>query len=415
MLLQDLQENSITYLERFVNNGSPSGFTIKCSTSDLTSPFGKSEFINPFVCIANNDNFLNYGYIPKIDFDNCNDKQNWILIHPDMLDNPIFKSKDLKISEAKSVRLVPTASARTLQNIDSEYKGYFKLHYEGNIGRLNRDLTYPKAISGPEISKIIETLIDNSLLDDRLTHLPELGARVLKAIDENGKSVEWGMVWRDLKPYGKDTSKIKHIIPVFSLFAKDRNNINHRTLLEQIITEKYYDPTTYIIDYLINPIIECYFSLLCNSGIQAEWHAQNLLIGFDENFFPVKFITRDLESMDKDITLIENLKLPFIFESFPYKCIMENQDNYKIKHSFMFDFKLGEYIIQPLLNFLESVYFVSSQTLISSIKNCTARQLENLPSDFFPKNEWYVFENVMIDRTTDKRPYLKFPNPKFRP
>jgi len=155
--------------------------------------------------------------------------------------------------------------------------------------------------------------------------------------------------------------------------------------------------------------------LLINSGIQAEWHAQNLLIGFDENFLPIKFITRDLESMDKDISLIEQFKLPFKFESYPYKCIYDSQDNYKIKHSFMFDFKLGEYIIQPLLNFLESVYFVSSQTLVSSIKSCSAKQIEKLPDDYFPKNEWYVFENVMIDRTTDKRPYLKFANPKFRP
>lgn len=414
MLLQDLQENSITYLERFVNNGSPSGFTIKCSTSDSTSPFGKSEYINPLVCIAESTNFIDYGYIPKINFANCEESQNWLLVHPDMKDNPVFNNSKFKLTEATSVKLVPTASARTLQNIDSEFKGYFKLHYEGNIGRLNRDLTYPKAISGPEISKIIETLIDKSLLDERLTHLPELGARVLKTTIDD-KNIEWGMVWRDIKPYGVDASKIKYIIPVFSLFAKDRNNINHKTLLEQIITEKYYDPTTYIIDYLINPIIECYFSLLINSGIQAEWHAQNLLIGFDENFFPVKFITRDLESMDKDISLIEQLKLPFHFESYPYKCILNSHENYKIKHSFMFDFKLGEYIIQPLLNFLESIYFVSSQTLISSIKACSAKQIKKLPEDFFPINEWYVFENVMIDRTTDKRPYLKFSNPKFRP
>lgn len=413
MLLDALNTKSLEYLERYVNNGSPSGFTIKCSTSQETSPFGASEFINPYICFSKKTNFKTYGLVPKFNEITHEDSLDWILIHPDMKDSRILINSKLKIEKLNNIKLIPTASARTLQLKDSEHEGYFKLHYEGNIGRLNRDLSYDKAISGPEISSIISKLTDSNVLDKRLAHLPESGARVLRITFEN-KIIEWGMVWRELQPYCTDSDKIKYIIPVFSLFGRDRHNINDKPILEQIITGCFYDPTTYIVDYLINPIIDCYFSLLTNSGIQAEWHAQNLLIGFDENFFPIKFITRDLESMDKDISLIEKFKLPYVFESYPYKCILDSQMNYKIKHSFMFDFKLGEYIIQPLLNFLESTYFVSSQTLIPSIKNCSKKHIDTLPDDFFPKESWYVFENIPIDRTTDKRPYVEFSNPKFR-
>lgn len=408
MKIGDLHKNNASaYLERYVNNGSPSGYSIKCSTSENTSPFKGSEYINPYICISNKLNFIEFGTIPDIGL-TCSDSENWILVHPDMSTHLLFRNKELILKQAQSIKLIPTASARTLQLIDSDFQGYFKLHYDGTIGRLDRKLHYNVAISGVEISRIIESLIDNNKLDKRLTLLPEIGARVLRLKDQ-----DWGMVWRCKKPYG-DCTKIKYIIPVFALFSKDRNSPKDNTLLEQIITEKFYDPTTYIVDYLINPIIECYFSLLKNAGIQGEWHAQNLLIGFDDDFYPQKIITRDLESMDKDITLIKTFNLPFQFQSNPYKCIDNSKEDYQKKHSFMFDFKLGEYVIQPLINFLQSVYFISSDTLIPSIKECSEKQIRELPKDFFPK-QWYGYKNVEINRATEKRPYLIFDNPKFRP
>lgn len=408
MKLDDLYKKDATaYLERYVNNGSPSGYSIKCTTSEGTNPFKGSEYINPYICVSSKSNFIDFGTIPDMNVE-CANAENWVLVHPDMRTHPLFNNKDLTLKRAEGIKLIPTASARTLQLVDSDFQGYFKLHYDGTIGRLERKLSYDVAISGVEISQIIESLIDNNKLDERLTHLPETGARVLRIQNQ-----DWGMVWRCRKPYG-DCSKIKYIIPVFALFSKDRNRPEDNTLLEQIITGKYYDPTTYVVDYLINPIIECYFSLLKNAGVQGEWHAQNLLIGFDDDFYPQRIIARDLESMDKDMTLIKTFKLPFRFQSNMYKCIDESREDYQKKHSFMFDFKLGEYIIQPLLNFLKSVYFISSDTLIPSIKECSGNQIKELPIDFFPK-QWYGYKNVEINRMTDKRPYLTFDNPKFRP
>jgi hypothetical protein len=118
--------------------------------------------------------------------------------------------------------------------------------------------------------------------------------------------------------------------------------------------------------------------------------------------------------MDKDLSLINYYNLPYEFESRPFKCIDSSRDDYQKKHSFMFDFKLGEYVIQPLLNFLQSTYFISSDTLIPSIKDCSGNQIKDLPDNFFPK-QWYGYKNVEINRSTNKRPYLVFNNPKFRP
>jgi hypothetical protein len=80
----------------------------------------------------------------------------------------------------------------------------------------------------------------------------------------------------------------------------------------------------------------------------------------------------------------------------------------------MFDFKLGEYVIQPLLLFLQNVFFISSDTLTESIKECSSQQIKDLPDNYFPK-EWFGYKNVKIDRSTNNRPYITFEKPKFRP
>ena len=222
------------------------------------------------------------------------------------------------------------------------------------------------------------------------------------------------MPWKGEKdPYKINFDEVKYIVPVFSLFGKDTQAKRDQPLLEQIIKLKAADPTAFVLEQLIFPMIDCYFNLIKNSGIQPEWHAQNLLVGLTKDFSPVNFIMRDLESMDKDITLMESINLNVQFHSHPFKCIWKDQWNYQIKHSFMYDYKFGEYILQPLLNFLNISFKVETLSLLQDIKLYSKRLIDDFPEDFFPK-EWYVFERILIDQSTNKRPYVKMTNPKFR-
>ena len=83
-------------------------------------------------------------------------------------------------------------------------------------------------------------------------------------------------------------------------------------------------------------------------GIVPEMHSQNVLFGFDNAWNIKSIVLRDLESHDKDITLMRRLGKMDRLRSYPFKCIEDNQYNYAIKHSFMFDHKLGEYFIAEL-------------------------------------------------------------------
>lgn len=412
MLLENLNIEKLPYLERYVNNGSPSGFTDRYTTSFHTKPFSLTPFFHPFICEAPNESFINYGSLPTVNDIQELQGNNWLIVHPDMKDKPLFKSEHVSIKEAEHVKLVPTSSGRTLELLDSTTKGYFKLHYTDVIGRITRELDFKKAVSGPEISEHLISLIDKNKLDSRITLMPETGARIFKG-KENDKTVEWGMVWRAKDAYKIDYNKIKYIVPVFSLFGKDRQAKRDKTILEQIIRNKSLNPTEYVLEQLIFPMIEYYFNLIKNSGIQPEWHAQNLLVGLTKDFVPVKFIMRDLESMDKDLTFMESINMKVDFKSYPFKCIFKEQWNYQIKHSFMYDYKFGEYIIQPMLNFLKKYFEVETLPLHQEIKLHSKKFIDDFPKDFFPK-EWFVFRKILIDQTSDKRPYVKKKNPKFR-
>lgn len=415
MLLKDFKKSPISknqYIERYINDGSPSGFTTIYTTSPETSPFGLVSDFHPYICVEHISLFKTFGEIPTWAGHPYTKLDNWILVHPDMINNSFFKRNNFKLYKNDELKVSPTSSGRTVQICNKPTQDYVKLHYKGILGRVMRDLPYNKAIGGPETSRIILKAIDAKILPKELTILPETGARVLETI-VNGKKEQWGMVWRESKPYSLN-KKFKYLFPIFSLFSFDKFFSHEFPLLKQIIDESSISPEKFIIDVVISPLLKCYFELILKLGLQAEWNAQNLLIGFNENFDAAQFIMRDLESVDKDLTIMNSLNLKNNFESYPYKCISSEQYNYTIKHSFMYDFKLGDYILDPLVIFLSRYYRVNYCKLQNKIKEIAQFHIEKLPKDFFPKNKWYSFEKVLVDQTIEKRPYLEHPTPKFR-
>jgi hypothetical protein len=396
--------NSRMYLERYVNDGSPSGFSTQHTTQLNTSPFGLNPDFNPYICYAPTEYFKNYGYIPQI-----NNSDNWIIIHPDMIQNSFFLNKKFHLEQFNS-KVVPMASGRTVQFFNGFNNDYVKLHYVGILGRIRRELPYFKAIAGAELSKFLSTAIEQKLLDGKIAILPEIGARVLT--DEN--NYEWGMVWRKNIPFGLDTEKYIYLFPSFSIFSKDRLNPNHFPILKQIIDTYHFEPEKYTLEVIIFPLIKCYFNLIQTLGLQPELNSQNLLIAFNKDFSDCSFVLRDLESIDKDLTLMKSIGLNFKSESYPYKCIEKEQYNYTIKHSFMYDFKLGESILEPIVNLLSKYYIIDKKQVQTKIKNYANTFINDLPHNFFPKNKWYSFEKVLIDQTKKERPYLENFDLKFR-
>jgi hypothetical protein len=403
MKLEDLIKDpcrSMNYLERYVNNGSPSGFSAKYRSKGKTDPLSDYSWYSPYQYLTEAENFIDFGCIPNLGgFDNDN---NWIILHPDTVNNiGIFDTDALAICQ--SIKAVPTASSRTVSIEDSEF--YLKLHYEGILGRVERALPYEKAVAGPEISQILRN--DFAKHPNKLSFLDELGCRVLRL--DGGKEV--GMIVRSKNPVGANSKDIEYLIPYFSIFSRDIRSNNDEILLSQILKYRGIDFYGFAIDEVILPILEAYFYLVINYGFIPEWNAQNLLIGLDRNLKIVSVVFRDLQRVEKDLTIRESLNLANDFRSGKYKSISDNDELYQIRHSFSFDFKLCGYVINPIIRLLESTDFNAAKKARDIVKVYTESYLSRLPPNYLPKGRWYKHDDILL---TETRPYIECTSPDYR-
>lgn len=406
MLLDEIDFTSskdYIYMERYVNDESPSGNTSKYNTSLETRAKGGNEcFYLSSVEFPETINVQDFGVKP--------DFFKWeMLVHPDMIDKPIFEKSKSKNREA--LLIAPTASSRTVKALDND--GWFlKLNYQGLIGRLDRNVGRSQAISAIEVSKIIVNAIDTGKLPDKFFFLREQFARVVDLIDEKGDTYEWGIVLREPIAY-PFRNEVKYLIPSFSLFSSDDKNPTHPTLLTQLIKRQSKSIEDFLFEDLIAPVFDCYFHLIIHCGLQLECHAQNTMFAVNDNFKILGVVAKDAESIDKDISLMEELKIGHEIQTLGYKCLRRSDYNYQIMHSFMFDFKLGEYLISPIIADAEKNFQFDRDKLHQRIKKHNHIFIQKLPNDFFPSNEWFDYGNEVHDRTKP-RPYRRNENPAFR-
>ncbi|MCM1118341.1 MAG: hypothetical protein NC543_03180 [bacterium] len=393
-------ENALDYMERYVNDGSPSGFSQKYTTSEQTSPFGNREWFFLYsinfptqlsICIGDLPLFLRKKY-----------PQDSILIHPDNI-----RMLDKSQITQTTVRVTPTSSARTVRLLEEKY--YLKLNYFGILGRVNRNLSLNHALASFEISNILYNELGKKNFE-KLSFLPESSAKVVL---QNEQKINMGIVVRDCTPFGGNSTIIKYKIPIFSLFSKDRKNKDDTELLIQLINHHSSNPKDYILNEIVYPIIKYYFQLIGSLGLQPEWHAQNLLLGLDDKMNICSFIMRDMESIDIDQDIREKIGLVPRLNCYPYKHINRNQYNYTIKHSFMFDFKLCKYLIEPIIKCISVYYKLDICNLIEEIRNFVDKEIKGLPPAFFPRC-WYSFQPTIIDQEIDVRPYVNNGKPIYR-
>jgi hypothetical protein len=415
MLLKEVRLHSSTitqYAERFINDGSPSGFPELHSTSADTTPFGLKPYFH--VLSMQSSRVREFGRVGDAPLMAGSLPADAIFVHPDVPRMALEESEGSEVAFTETdILVVPTASGRTVQILSKSPHDYLKLHYPKVLGRMTRELTFPKAIAGPESSSIIEAAIEGGDLPSALHVLSEPYARVLEVKTKQGVE-EWGMVYRRAAPVGKRVGDIKILLPCFALFSADRFKVHHPTIIAQILGGFENRGAEYFIEMIVGPIIDSYFMLLRTLGLQAEWNAQNLMLGFSDDFRTVAIVMRDLESVDKDITLMAALGRPSVFESAPYKCIKAGQYNYQIKHSFMFDFKLGECVLRPLFLAAAVGLRMELDEFRCIVRDRVAQHVRKLPSKFFPAGRWYSFDRVLVDQRRNARPYLEHSNPLFR-
>lgn len=393
------------HLERYVNRGSPSGFSSIHTTSTQTSSKGRATGFH--LCAAripSSVNMIEYGERPAFLADSIT------LIHPDMVSDPMFSV--CESIDRQFAFVAPTSSERTVKTLDAN-GWYYKLSYKGLIGRMERQLGCLQADSAVEVTDLITQAIRDEALSKEFHFLREPYGRVFQLPLADGTTYDWGFVVREPAPFPYRAAP-SLLIPAFSLFSIDEFAPTDPPLLAQLFARQSKSMEDFLFDDLIRPLYDAYFSLLLTCGLQLEAHAQNILYLVDESFRITGVVARDAESIDKDVGLAEDLRLSVRFKPTTWKRLLREQYNYHIMHSFMFDFKMGEYVTSPLIEAGQRIAAFDKIKLERQIAAHSRAYINRLPDDFFPSDGgWYSYANIVHERGA-KRSYINNGTPKYR-
>lgn len=404
-LFNDIIESYI-YMERYVNEGSPSGFTKVHTTSFETNPFtGKDRF-----CLLEfKDEDCEFTTLGK---------QVMLLdkhvnyAHPDSINSDILKKAGRVLKQSELI-VSPTASSRTMMLRNQNQKGFLKLTYDvSRIGRCDRQISYLGSLASLEASQKFKEAIDTGKLPVTTAILLESSMRISN-LRLGEKSFEWGTIFRDFEPYPRTSTKEVALVPAFSLFSRDYNMPQDDYLINQFISLSGHKP----IDYLRETtkiIVDSFWNILLQCAFRPEMHAQNCMFEVDRNYNISRIVIKDMEDVDKDVRLAKILGYDDEWLSYPYKCYDENSPEFLYRASYMYDFKLGEYLLTPIIRTVSQRYDVDTQKVEKEIREYVRdKYLLCVPNDYFPDGYWYYCKNIER-RNGEKRVFYSNNNPKFR-
>jgi len=399
------KKSKYIYLERYVNDGSPSGFTEIHTTSDRTNPFiGEDRF--PLLEFNDTDmECIYYGNKHSLFERGVN------YAHPDSINSNILKSSKRLLDESHLV-VSPTASGRTMYLRNSKFEGYLKLTYDvSRLGRVDRQLALDNCLSSFEVTEVIKKCIDNKKLPATLAILLESASKITK-LKTSDRIYEWGVIFRDAKPYPYKDENVQ-LIPGFSLFGKDRKNTQDEYLINQFIELSNSNPRDYLIA-LLKMIVDCYWGIVLNCAFNHECQAQNCLFEIDEKYIIKRMVIIDMDSVDKDIPLATSLGLKNTWQS-AYGCYNRDNDRYITRSSTIYDHKLGEYLLTPLIKVVANKYGLEISSIEKEIRDFVRENYTcKLPPDYFPADGcWYCKPNTER-KPGEKRTFIANKNPKFR-
>jgi hypothetical protein len=388
---------SLLSLERYCNDGSPSGFSDIHTTSAGHRPSDPDPHFNlPFYDVSGL-HAVRLGAATSI-------ANGLYPVHPDMVS--IFQELT-GLAPVHSEKAIPTSSPRTLYVAQGSAPFFAKLSYQGLIGRVTRRMSRKHVTSAIEVSHAFREAIETGKLPANIRIFDEYAGFYF---DTQDALQDWGFVERRPKVCQFESTVT---VPSFSLFATRNGTIEP---LLHLIMKRAPNLAQYDVffQYFIQPLLDLYFTSVIFLGLQPEAHSQNVLYLLDDQCLPIAAVLRDMESVDKDLGIVEYLALETKFTEITYKTLRPTDYNYQIMHSFMFDFKLGMYLIGPLVDcWLEKAGMSQKDLIEARIRKYSEEKISQLPPNYFPSGVWYNYDPIVHEGSA-KRDYRAIPNPRFR-
>ncbi len=332
----------LIHLERWCNDGSPSGMSF--GTHQVSEAYrpreGKEKFplrtrIVPWdqldLYAAQPSNAL-VGHVYRPD-------GVLVALHPD-------DPTELPGARGPDLMAAPTSSARTVLVLEPGPAWYAKLHYPAMIGRAPRHLNRKRVWASVRMCAELNAMAAAGRLTPTSGYLAEsLGV----ASAAGGE--EMGVLYREYAPYPEPAAD-PAVIPVFALFSTDLYAPDDPPLLAQLL-DGVADPADAFRRTVLEPILESHLSLTLGLGLVPEDHAQNVLVELAPGSAgPAatirRAVRRDMLDWYGDLGIRRERGLaPELVRTFD---VAADPDRSYGGRSYAFDFRLGDYILDPLID-----------------------------------------------------------------
>lgn len=365
MKLEELKNYSkldgLMYLERFVCQKFHHAFA---NYSEVSKEFQPQNVYKPFSLPLVNKN------IGKITSWGNNQTLNSLLetgfpVHPDTF----FDLKKFNLEKVGELPVLPTCSTRTLLVEYDSNPCFLKTHLERYISRTKRIIEYEAIEKNIHISDIIRKGFAKNEISKDFGFLLDIGGAALSLGDKHV-----GVIIRKTEPF-PEIPQSRHLVPVFSLYSKDKHNIDDSPLLIQLIDRAKADPFDYVIENIAVPLMKHFNFFAREMDILLQPHAQNTLLELDENFSVIRIIHRDVPS--------RTIKTEFGKERWP---------SY-IEYSMMYDNYLCRDSLKLIGDLISSYYNIGNGKFTESIKE----RFQSIITikDRFPNEEYTLPERLM--------------------
>lgn len=214
-------------------------------------------------------------------------------IHPqiaqELTDDPYIRYLQDIAKAGSSINVYPSSSTRTLFSQEALFHA-LKVHFPFRISRYGRKMRDEVIEQAIRISGELEDGIHR--FGKNFAYLREvIGISFPPLFESEGRGENWGYLVRDMRPFPLVDAP-REYIPGFALYGVDFFDSKRQPLLNELIDES--SPVEFILEKIMQPIIEHWVQCYRSFGYMLEPHGQNVLLEIDSTKDITRIVHRDL-------------------------------------------------------------------------------------------------------------------------
>lgn len=338
--------------ERYVNDGSPTGLTWLNSSSAATCPRrGPRHFALPLLRVSGTEVEV-VGTPPSVF---TGPGHHRFPVHPDCVQmlGPIMHRRLVMDDAPDYLVAMPTASPRTVFLSSSEmWAGFIKLDYPLVLGRYARELFGEKLTHSLAVSSRLQA---HDTISNGVFHFPEFAS--MEIVAENGRRS--GALFRSAVPTGETKPEM---FCMCSLFARDYFDSTAEAIV--VTLARRFGGVSWVTERVVEPLLASFWTMVTRHGIWPEAHAQNVVVGVDADG-TTSVYWRDCQGMWFDAELGAEADRSYH--------VMRGGADAPARRSFLYDWMLGRYVLEPLLRASEPLAENVVETLTAHVRATTRR------------------------------------------